>query len=389
MAYRLRMPAEIGDWLAELAGSAPEAAAEVGAALLALMHAHAIPGPPLVIDPDEPVPAPVDLRESLDLTYQELLENLQLVRREIADMTTLRSGLLVTLAEPDLDPHMRASLDRQLAAAQELETVLGRRGHRLHVLVDAFRAQRETAKALVTAAETQARVQQAVGALEPSDAAEPRPDADPAEIVRSAADSAQRAGRLQEQAMRLLGLIQDSDGAAPAGGTDRPESDVLELRPDPLGSDVRILFAEEPTGTLTLLTVLADADAVDAHADAAIGLACELLEHIRDEGWPTESLQFEYGDALVARFLPGRGAELTARAAALGTAMTLAGLRERSGVTVTELAQRAGLDENLVKIIEQRSLGHADVEAVAAYARALGGTLRLTIGLDGTDYRLS
>src|ERR1700733_1697373 len=128
MAYRLRMPAEIGDWLAELAGAAPEAAAEVGAALLALMHANAIPGPPLVIDPDEPVAAPVDLRESLDLTYQQLLENLQLVRREIADVTTLRSGLLVTLAEPDLDPHMRAALDRQLAAAQELETVLGRRG---------------------------------------------------------------------------------------------------------------------------------------------------------------------------------------------------------------------------------------------------------------------
>jgi hypothetical protein len=31
MAFRLRMPAEIGDWLAELAGSQPEAAAEVGA----------------------------------------------------------------------------------------------------------------------------------------------------------------------------------------------------------------------------------------------------------------------------------------------------------------------------------------------------------------------
>jgi hypothetical protein len=385
MAYRLRMPAEIGDWLAELAGSAPEAAAEVGAALLALMHASAIPGPPLVVDPDEPVPAPVDLRESLDLTYQQLLENLQLVRREIADMTTLRSGLLVTLAEPDLDPHMRAALDRQLAAAQELEAVLGRRGHRLQVLVDAFRTQKETAKALATAAEAQARIGQAMDGLDAAAGAMPGPD----EIDRATAESAERVGRLRVEAVRLLGLMQERDGATPGPRADRPESDVLELRPDPLGSDVRILFAEEPTGTLTLLTVLEDADAVDQHASTAIGLAAELLEHIRDEGWPTESLQFDYGDALVARYLPGRGAELAARAAALSAATTLARLRERRGLTVRELAERAGLDENLVAIIEQGSLRHADVETLAACARALGGTLRLAVSLDGTEDRLS
>jgi DNA-binding Xre family transcriptional regulator len=388
MAYRLRMPAEIGDWLAELAGSAPEAAAEVGAALLALMQANTIPGPPLVRDPGERGPAVTDPRERLDNVYHQLVEHLQLVRREVADTTTLRSGLLVTLAEPDLDPDMRAALDRQLGAAQELETVLSRRAHRLQVLVDAFRGQKETAKALATAAEAQARVQQAVGALEPSEALEPGTDPDPAEIVRSAADSAERIERLREQAMRLLGLIQDSDGAAPAGGTDRPESDVLELRPDPLGSDVRILFAEEPTGTVTLLTVLADTDAVDQHASTAVALASELLEHIRDEGWPTESLQFEYGDALVARYLPGRSAELKARAAVLTAAMTLAGLRERLGLTARELADRAGLDENLVTIIEQGSVRHADVETLAAFVRALGGTLRVTASVDGTEYRL-
>jgi hypothetical protein len=384
MAYRLRMPAEIGDWLAELAGSAPEAAAEVGAALLALMHADAIPGPPLVLDPDEPVPVPVDPRESLDLTYQQLLENLQLVRREIADMTTQRSGLLVALADADLDPEIRTALDRQLAAAQELETVLGRRSHRLQVLVDAFRTQKETAKALATAAEAQARIQQAVAELAPAEAAGPDPEA----VDRSATESAERAERLQAEAMRLLGILRDADGPVSASSADRPESDVLELRPDPLGSDVRILFAEEPTGTVTLLTVLEDADAVDEHRDTAIRLASELLELIRDEGWPTASLQFEDGDSVVARFLPGRGPDLAARAAALSTAVTLATLREHAGLTASELAQRAGLDEYFVKIIEAHSLRHADVETVAAYARALGGTLRATISLDGTDYRI-
>jgi hypothetical protein len=55
MGYRLRMPAEIADWLAGLASSEPEAAAEVGAALVALMGAATVPGPPLVTAAD-PVP---------------------------------------------------------------------------------------------------------------------------------------------------------------------------------------------------------------------------------------------------------------------------------------------------------------------------------------------
>ena len=384
MAYRLRMPAEIGDWLAELAGSAPEAAAEVGAALLALMNAQEIPGPPLVIDPDEPVSGPLDPRESLDLAYQQLLENLQLVRREIAETATLRSGLLVTLAEPDLNPDMRAALDRQLAAAQELETVLGRRGQRLQVLVDAFRAQKETAKAMITAADARARIRQAVDGLEPTAGMVP----EAGEIDRVVAESAEQAERLRASALRLLGLVQDPGGQA-AGGADRPESDVLELRPDSLGSDLRILFAEEPTGTLTLLTVLEDAEAVDEHRDTAISLACELLEHIRDDGWPTESPQFENGGALVERYFADRGSDVAARAAALGTAITLARLREGVGLTEAELARLAELDDSTIAIIEKHGVRHADVEAIAAYARALGGTLRLTIGLDGTEYRVS
>jgi Helix-turn-helix domain len=382
MAYRLRMPAEIGDWLAGLTGTAPAAAGEVGAALLALMHADAIPGPPLVTDPDEPAPGPADPREGLDRTYQQLLESLQVVRREVADTASTRSGLLVALADQDLDRPMRAALERQLAAAQELETTLGQRAHRLQALVDAFRTQKETAKALATAAEAQARVRRAFGDLEPTAGAEP--PSDPAEIRRSAAE---RAERLQAEALRLLGIAGDA-GSRASAGADRPESDVRELHADPLGSDARILFAEEPTGTITLLTVLEDASAVAEHRDLAISLACELLEQIRDEGWPTESLQFEGADSLVARFLPGRDAELAARAAALGTAGTLAALREAAGLTVEELARLAGLDENLVRHTEHRSLRHADVEVVAAYARALGGTLHLTISLDGTDRRV-
>jgi len=385
MAYRLRMPAEIGDWLTELAGSAPEAAAEVGAGLLALMSAQEIPGPPLVIDPDEPASGLLDPRESLDVAYQQLLESLQVVRREIAEIATERAEIMLTLAGPDLDPEMRAALERQLAAAQELESVLSRRGHRLQALVDAFRVQKETAKAMTTAAEAQARVQEAIAGLEPAPGTEP----ESGDIDKAAADWAEQAGRLQSKAMRLLGIIRDPAGAAPDHGSDRSESDVLELRPDPLGSDLRVLFAEEPTGTLTLLTVLEDSEAVDEHRDTAISLARELLEHIRDEGWLTESLQFEDGDALVTRYFAGRGPDVAARAARLGTAATLASLREGAGLTEAELAQRADLDDSIVALIDRHGARHADVEAIAAYARALGGTLRLTIALDGTEHRVS
>ncbi len=97
MAFRLRMPAEIGAWLAELADSQPEAAAETAASLVALMRADAIGGRPLVLDPDEPWPSlypdpesAADPRAALDLLYHHLVEGLQKTRREVADAATNR-----------------------------------------------------------------------------------------------------------------------------------------------------------------------------------------------------------------------------------------------------------------------------------------------------------
>lgn len=161
---------------------------------------------------------------------------------------------------------------------------------------------------------------------------------------------------------------------------------MVELRPDPLGSDTRILFAEEPTGTITLLAVLEDEAAVDEHHYAALDLACQLLEEIRDDGWPAGGLGFDEPAAFIARFYPGRHDELTRRAARLGRTTLLARLRESAGLAAPAMTEHGGLSQDSVRIIDEYGARHADVADVAAYARALGGTLRLIVDLDGTEH---
>jgi hypothetical protein len=379
MAFRLRMPAEIGDWLAGFAGSEPEAAAETGAALLALMSSDVIPGPPLVTDPDELAPLPADPRELLDDQYQRLLDELQPLRRELAETAYERERTERLLQGADPGSPLRAHLEQRLDAARQLEAALRRRTELLQQHIDAFRTHKETAKAVVTAEEARLRIQAAMreaGLGEEAGPATVDPDL-------AASEAAARLEQARAEAFRLVGI----DPSADRGPT-RPEADVLELRPDPLGSDPRILFAEEPTGTVTLLAVLEDDAAVTEHREAAIDLACELLEEIRDDGWPTDCLDFDDGDAVAARFFPGRGAELTRRAVALGRATSLTRLRERAGLSVPALAERGGPSQDTIGLIDEHGPRQADVEGVAAYARALGGTLRLTIDLDGTEHTI-
>jgi nucleotide-binding universal stress UspA family protein len=88
-----------------------------------------------------------------------------------------------------------------------------------------------------------------------------------------------------------------------------PAAGLLELRADPLGSDIRILFAVEPANTVTLLAVLEDPEAVSEHGDEAIRLASDLLAEIREAGWPAdvEEVTLENSGAFLARFFPPDG----------------------------------------------------------------------------------
>lgn len=380
MGFRLRMPAEIGAWLAGLAGTEPEAAAEVGASLLALMDAASLPGYPLIADPDAPEPREQDEREALDRAYQDLLADMQRIRRGVADVSTRRRQVADSLRSADLEPAVRAGLERQLAQTRQREEELAWRASLVQHQIDLFRTQKETAKAVITATEARLRIEEALGivGLELDGEEEDLPGGEAAATLEE----------VRAQADTLLASLDGDEDARSAGRPLRRHPEVRELHADPLGSGARILLTAEPPGTITVLAVLADADAVSEHREMALDLADELLAEIRADGWPAESPQFEDGAAFLARFFPGRGADLAGRAAAFGHSIALADLRERAGLTVPELARRARLDESTVRIIEFRGAAHPDVQAVAAYVRGLGGTLRLTIGIDGDEHRI-
>ena len=132
--------------------------------------------------------------------------------------------------------------------------------------------------------------------------------------------------------------------------------------------------------------MLDDGKAVNEHHDAAYDIAGQLLEEIRDDGRPAEGLAFADPESFVAHFLPGRDPDVAARAAARAATVTLTTLRDQTSLSMARVAEQAGLGEGQVKLLELQGPGYGEVELVARYARALGGTLRLSIELDGTEH---
>lgn len=164
MSYRLRMSAEIGDWLSDLCASEPATAAEVGASLVALVSADHPSSLRLV---GEPHVDPPDPRELADMAYEALLEQLQKIRRDVATAATDRKHWAdrVEAAEAAGQPdEVQAQLRRRRADAEQSEHELTRRSQRIQSDVDAFRTAKETAKAMYTAAEASLRIRAAVEA---------------------------------------------------------------------------------------------------------------------------------------------------------------------------------------------------------------------------------
>jgi hypothetical protein len=172
----------------------------------------------------------------------------------------------------------------------------------------------------------------------------------------------------------------------------RSSTPIRELHADPLGSDARVLFAAESAETIVLLTVLENAEAVDQHEDAAIDAAADLLDQIRDGGWPPggdeAGLEFASTDQFLTRFFPEARADVVARAALLPRLIDLAALRAAQHLSLAELARRAGLRPSAAAAAEA-DLSSAEVGDIAAYVRGLGGTLRLTVSLGTEERRLS
>ncbi len=369
MAYRLRMSAELGDWLAELCTSEPASAAEVAAAVMSVMTAADPSAGPLVGQPSSGLQDP---REVVDYAYQEMLEALQAVRRNVTDVATDRKHWADEVADAEAagrPDDVRAQLRRQLSEAERREHQVALRSQLIQREVDAFRASKETAKAMYTAAEASLRIQEAIeaatGIAERSQAV-----VEAEAALRAVAAQAAEKLRWGQQWTR-----------------DEPVAGLLELRADPLGRDVRLLLAIEPADTVTVLAVLDGEDAITEHWPQAVELAGDLLADIRAGAWPPEDarraadIEVAFADSatFLARFFPADTGAIAVRAAHLAAAQSLAGLR--GGMRLADLANQTGISEQRLRDIEARGLRAAEVHEAAAYVRALGGRLTLTAGL--------
>ena len=281
MGYRLKMSAEIYDWLAELRDSDPPTAILAAEALTALADSGDHLGPPLVTAVAPRLP-PDELESALDQHYQDQLESLTAMRRRVAQAATLRKDIERQLTEPEPPPHP-AGLQERFAAAIEEEERLTAESQREQLQVDAFRTKKEVLKAAYTAAEAVHLVEQAQAAVD-----DPvRPD-----------DPTGAAARLDEITTQIE---QELDLETPTEG-------LMELRPGaPADDGIRILFAVEPPGTALLIAVLEGDDAVRDHYYDAVLLASEVLQEARAYR-AREEAAHAFGDAqsFLAEFFPGR-----------------------------------------------------------------------------------
>lgn len=390
MGYRLRMSAEVGEWLSDLCASEPATAAEVGAALLAAMNAAKVSGLALVSEPS----SPRDPREAADLAYQRLLEQLQRRRREVADVATARHRLELTIDErvtqPDTDPAETAQLLRQLDDVSRRQAELSRLSQRMQQDIDAYRITKETAKAMYTAAEASLRISEAVAAASAADlppgTAQAADESELAELNRAVADAETRladAARQAEQTLRDEGWPEGGQAQA-TGQRGEPAEGVLELQADTLGVDIRILIAQEPADAVTVLAVLEGEAAISEQRDRALDLAAGELTGIR-AGAGME-LTFSAGVEFLQRFFPAAGSEeVSERAAALASAQTLAGLRRLAGKDAAEVAAKTSTGAERLRQFEEAGLGSALVGEAVPYVRALGGRLTLTARFGGDE----
>jgi hypothetical protein len=362
------MTTELSDWLAELGESEPATAAEVGAALLAVLESAEPSGLAIVGDPA--VQHRPDPREIADYLSQQLLAELQHLRRRVADVATPRKRAEVRLGmlrDAGADATEISERERDLAALRQREAVLTQLSQTMQWEVDAFRSAKEVGKTTYAVAETQLRTAGAFAALEGRSASQ-----DLTLLTAALQDARERMARVAAQGMETLHLLREQRGQAdgeraepsasehpraprpqpprppqppepPHPEAPRPQPPrppqppqpaepppprplaaelapgPLELRVDPLGSDIRILLAAEPADTVTLLAVLEGPEAVSDHGADAVRLASDLLAEIRADGWPADvdEVALEDSGAFLARFFPADDGGIRRRAAAL------------------------------------------------------------------------
>lgn len=391
MGYKLRMSAEIADWLGDLRESDPFTATEVGAALLAVINSEQLPRPPLVTDLGEPRKIePGDLPIAVHKAYNDLLSCLSLLRQQIASARSYQTTSRMRVSPSGSEP--APWTDEEIAAAERRAAEISRRLQHWQTVGEGFSARKEAANAQHTSAEATMAIHQAI--LQSSASTEEEKSAARADLVASQqafdAACAQLTGLVAEAGdvcRAIMSAVAD-DAPRPA---DQPPPGLLELRADPFGMDIRILCAVEPAATITLLAVLEGEAAIAEHRPAAIGLAAELLEQVRAEGWPAETEQVTVADggSFLESFCDGQQGAVTQRAAALADQLTLTSLRARSGLSLADLARGADLSESDLWKLQDGDLRNARLRDIAGYVRAAGGRLELSVTAGGQRRVLS
>jgi phage shock protein A/DNA-binding XRE family transcriptional regulator len=402
MPHPLRISTDIHDWLAKLRGSDPVTARAVGAAILAVADAGTALGRPLVV-PLAAALSPTDPRAILDFSYQRQLDLLQKVRRGVADVATARKRVelqvsqleqtrrklqaqvsdAVSAGRDDLASDARArqaaaedqlsGLHSQLRSMIDEEKKLSAASQRLQAKLDAFRTRKEVVKARHTAAEGMRAVYEAFLGIT---------DELGHQLATAAEDEPAKTAEADEGARAEAGegaRAEAGEGARAASASEVP--DVKELRPAAAGDrGCRILFRVADGEVILLARVPEDGD-----ADQALRHAITSLR--RAHSFPRYD-----AESFVDEFFPGEAAEVEADAEALvarSRARTLAEARQRAGLTQAQVAARMQVRQERVSAIERAEPGATEVRTLAAYVRALGGSLQIVAHIGAEQIPLS
>jgi DNA-binding XRE family transcriptional regulator len=410
MGYQLRMHNEIRSWLTGLRGTAPELARLVGEAVLALLDAGEILGPPLVVPLESALRLPDDPREALDLSYQRQLESLTRIRRGVADVATSRKRIelqvnaleqqaarltgqhsaALSAGNQELADEARAreaevreqlsELGRQFLILAGDEEKLTAASQRLAAKVEAFRTQKETIKATYTAAEASQRVREAFADI----------GADPSDlnVPDAEAGASPAPGRPAPAGDEPTPETRDVPPVTPGDQDDIvPPPGLMELRPGAPGN-VRagLLFALEPEDTAVLLARVEDPGGPGGAYQEVIPVAAARLTAAQS-GPPSPGAFTSYdAESFLDEFFPGEETEVEIGAATLAArnrALTLAEARQRIRLTQAQVARRMDVRQERISAIERAEPGATEVRTLAAYVRALGGRLEIVAHIGG------
>jgi hypothetical protein len=420
VGHQLRMHNEIRDWLTGLRGAEPGLARLVGEAVLAVLDAGGSVGPPLVVPLGSVLRPPDDPGDTLDFSYQRLLEALTKVRRGVADVATSRKrvelqasqleqaaaklasqrGDAVDAGREDLASEARIREARVQEQLSELrhgllsltgeEERLTAASQRLQAKVDAFRTHKETIKATYTADQAWQTVREAFAGIDE--------DASDLDVANAEAGSSSGGGGASAAADELLQEIRDVTPVSPgrSGPTDQddvlPPPGMMELRPGaPDNVRVGLLFVLEPQDTVVLVAWVEDpggspADYQDVMRIAMARLA--IAHPARPNAAEDSAVDFISYDAesFLDEFFPGEETEVEIGAAALvarNRAHTLAEARQRMRLTQAQMAERMHVRQERVSAIERAEPGATEVRTLAAYVGALGGRLEIVADIGG------